>query len=93
MDPVPESSTLIESDLILLAMGFVHPVHEGLLSELGVELNTRKNLAVDINMGTSLDKVFATGDAVNGATLVVTAIASGRKAAKKIDEYLSWGKA
>ena len=91
MKPVPGTSNQIEADLILLAMGFVHPVQDGLLSELGLQLDTRKNLSVNNNMGTSMEKVFATGDAVNGATLVVTAIASGRKAAKKIDEHLAKG--
>ncbi len=88
MKPVPETRTKMEADLILLAMGFVHPVHEGLLAELDISLDTRKNVGIDNRMSTNVDKVFATGDAVNGATLVVTAIASGRKAAKKIDEYL-----
>ncbi len=88
MKSVPGSSSKIEADLILLAMGFVHPVLEGLITELNPDLDTRKNLLVDSDMKTSLDKVFATGDAVNGATLVVTAIASGRKAAKKIDNFL-----
>jgi len=91
MSPVPGTRHQIEADLILLALGFLHPVHEGLLSELGVTLNNRENIKVDGHMATSLDKVFATGDAVNGASLVVTAIASGRRAAKRIDEYLQGG--
>jgi glutamate synthase (NADPH/NADH) small chain len=70
-------------------MGFVHPQHEGLVKELGVGLDQRKNIGVDrSNMATNVDKVFATGDAVNGASLVVTAIASGRRAAKRIDDFL-----
>ncbi len=88
MNPVPETRSKLEADLILLSMGFVHPVHEGLLSELDISLNTMKNVSISSNMSTNIDKIFATGDAVNGATLVVTAIASGRKAAKKIDDFL-----
>jgi glutamate synthase (NADPH/NADH) small chain len=88
MESVPDTRQHIEADLILLAMGFVHPVHEGLLSELGISLDIRKNVQVDDRMTTNIDKVFATGDAVNGASLVVTAIASGRRTAKRIDDYL-----
>jgi glutamate synthase (NADPH/NADH) small chain len=88
MKAVPGTKSQIEADLILLAMGFVHPVHEGLLEELGVKLDVRKNVAVDGDLSTNIGKVFGTGDAVNGATLVVTAIASGRRAARKIDDYL-----
>jgi glutamate synthase (NADPH/NADH) small chain len=88
MKPVPDTRRQLEADLILLAMGFVHPVHKGLLEELGIELSQRKNVQVDQHMSTSMEKVFATGDAVNGASLVVTAIASGRKTAKKIDDFL-----
>ena len=89
MEEVPKTREKIEADLILLAMGFVHPVHEGLLAELGVELNPGKNIQIDQSMSTNLKKLFATGDAANGASLVVTAIASGRRAAKKIDDFLS----
>ncbi len=69
-------------------MGFVHPIYEGLLKELDVNLDMRNNVAVDQKMSTNVGKVFATGDAVNGASLVVTAIASGRRVARKIDDYL-----
>ncbi|MCP4312602.1 MAG: glutamate synthase subunit beta [Bacteroidetes bacterium] len=85
---VPGTERQIEADLILLAMGFIHPVYEGLLEELKIELDPRKNIKVDQEMGTNSDKVFATGDAVSGASLVVTAIASGRNAARRIDDYL-----
>jgi glutamate synthase (NADPH/NADH) small chain len=89
MKPVEGTRQQLEADLILLAMGFVHPQHEGLVKELGVGLDQRKNIGVDrSNMATNVDKVFATGDAVNGASLVVTAIASGRRAAKRIDDFL-----
>lgn len=70
-------------------MGFVHPVYEGLLENLGVELDLRRNVCVDAANRTSVEKVFAAGDASYGAGLVVRAIASGRKAAATIDDYLS----
>lgn len=88
MEPVPDSGRVIEADLVLLAMGFVHPVLEGLISESGVELNIRKNIKIDNNHMTSRQKFFAAGDSVSGASLVVNAIASGRKVASEIDLYL-----
>jgi glutamate synthase (NADPH/NADH) small chain len=88
MKAEPDTREDIEADLILLAMGFVHPVHEGILTELGVKLDPRGNIQVDQSMATSVEKLFATGDAANGASLVVTAIASGRRAAKRIDDFL-----
>ncbi len=89
MKAEPDTREDIEADLILLAMGFVHPVHEGILTELGVRLDPRGNIQVDQSMSTNVEKLFATGDAANGASLVVTAIASGRRAAKRIDDYLN----
>ncbi len=89
MKPVPGTKEKIDADLILLAMGFLHPVHEGLLTELEIGLDGRKNISVDQAMATNVDKVFATGDSVSGASLVVNAIASGRKVAKKIDDFLT----
>ncbi len=80
---------VIEADLVLLAMGFVHPVHTGLLDELKVQYDQRGNVAVDANQMSSVEKVFAAGDTASGASLVVRAIASGRKAAAGIDKYLS----
>ncbi len=91
MAPVPGTVRQLEADLILLSMGFIHPVYDGLLAELDLSLDHRKNVQVNPEMATSLDKVFATGDAVNGATLVVTAIASGRRVARHIDEFLISG--
>jgi glutamate synthase (NADPH/NADH) small chain len=89
MKAVPGTIEQIDADLILLAMGFVHPVHEGLLTELEIDLNSRKNINVNLSMSTNVNKVFAAGDAASGASLVVTAIASGRRVAKKIDEFLA----
>jgi glutamate synthase (NADPH/NADH) small chain len=88
MQTVPDTRRIIDADLVLLAMGFVHPVLEGLLSELGLELDRRNNIKVDKNLLTNKQKVFATGDSINGATLIVNAIASGRRAAKEIDKFL-----
>jgi len=89
MKKVSGSKEKIEAGLILLAMGFLHPVHEGLLKELDISLDGRKNIGISRTMNTNVEKVFAAGDAASGASLVVNAIASGRRAAKKIDEYLS----
>ncbi|HNW52718.1 MAG TPA: glutamate synthase subunit beta [Bacteroidales bacterium] len=88
MKPVAGTRRIIEADLVLLAMGFVHPVLEGLISELELELSVRKNISVRPNYATSREKIFAAGDSVSGASLVVNAIASGRKVAKEIDRFL-----
>ena len=88
MKPVPGTEEHIKSDIVLLAMGFVHPVHEGLLSELGIETNNRMNVKISDNYQTNISKVFSAGDAVMGASLVVRAIKSGRVAAEKINKYL-----
>jgi glutamate synthase (NADPH/NADH) small chain len=88
MEVIPGTRRIIDVDLVLLAMGFVHPVVEGLLSELEIELTQRNNIKVGANQSTNRQKVFATGDSVNGASLVVHAIASGRKVAKEIDRFL-----
>lgn len=88
MEVIPGTRRIIEADLVLLAMGFVHPVIEGLLSELEIELTQRNNIKVSSSHSTSRQKVFAAGDSVSGASLVVNAIASGRKVAKEIDKFL-----
>jgi glutamate synthase (NADPH/NADH) small chain len=88
MRSLPGTNRVIDADLVLLALGFVHPVLDGLLSELGLELDNRKNVKVDINQSTSRTKVFAAGDVISGTSLVVNAIASGRSAAKNIDRFL-----
>ena len=77
-----------EADLVLLAMGFTQPVHEGLLDSFKLKYDNRGNVAINNKYQTSNKKVFAVGDAASGASLVVHAIASGRKAAKNIDEFL-----
>ena len=78
----------IKAELVLLAMGFTNPVDDGLIKELNVELDCRKNVKVDGNQSTSVDKVFAAGDVSTGASLVVRCIASGQKTAQEIDKYL-----
>lgn len=88
MKAVPGSKETIEADLVLLAMGFVHPVIEGLVTELELELSERKNIKVNGTQQTNIENVFATGDAISGASLVVNAIASGRRTAKRICDFL-----
>ncbi len=78
---------VLEADLAILAMGFVHVVHEGLIGNLGVQLDERGNIAVR-DFQTSEPWVFASGDSASGASLVVSAIDSGRKAAAAIDKWL-----
>ncbi len=88
MEVIQGTRRIINADLVLLAMGFVHPALEGLISELELELDQRRNIRVDKNHFTNRQKVFAAGDSISGATLVVNAIASGRKVAKEIDKFL-----
>ena len=77
----------LKVDLVLLALGFVHLVHEGLVKDLGLQLDDQGNIAVD-DYQTNQPWVFAAGDAVSGASLVVHAINSGRQAATAIDQWL-----
>ena len=89
MKEIPGSEFELKADLVLLAMGFVHPVHEGLLTSLGVKLDPRGNVDANINdYRTSIDKVFAAGDMRRGQSLVVWAIREGRQAARAVDDYL-----
>ena len=85
---VQTAGKIPEADIVLLAMGFVHPELDGLVGDLGVGLDARKNIAVDDANRTTVGKVFAAGDASMGASLVVRAIASGRRAAENIDRFL-----
>jgi len=88
MHPVDGSEKTIPADMVILALGFLHPVIEGIIEELKIELDNRKNVKVNNSCQTCIPKVFAAGDAVSGASLVVNAIASGRKAAREIDLFL-----
>ncbi len=88
-EPVEGSEFHIPCDLVLLAMGFVRPVHEGLLDDLGVAYDERGNVVTDEEtLMTSVEGVFAAGDMMLGAALVVRAIAAGRRMACGVDEYL-----
>jgi len=89
MREVEGSTFRLKADLVLLAMGFVHPVHEGMLEELGVALDERGNVAANTkDYRASLNKVFAAGDMRRGQSLVVWAIREGRRCARAVDEYL-----
>ena len=83
----------IPCELALLAMGFVHPQQEGMLNELGIERDERKNVkAAERSYQTNISKVFTAGDMRRGQSLVVWAISEGRECARKVDEYLNGGK-
>ena len=88
MNEIPGSEMEVETDLVLLAMGFLHPEHEGMLTDLGVALDGRGNVQVDENKMTSVPGVFAGGDMARGQSLVVWAIAEGREVARGVDQYL-----
>jgi glutamate synthase (NADPH/NADH) small chain len=87
MVEVENSTKTISCDFALLAIGFLYPQRTGLIQELGVELDNRGNVLCE-NHRTSVDKVFAAGDARRGQSLVVWAISEGREAARTIDEFL-----
>ncbi|MEO8413146.1 MAG: glutamate synthase subunit beta [Ginsengibacter sp.] len=86
---VPGSETEIPCEVALLAMGFLHPQHEGLLEQLEIELDERGNVrASEKNYHTNISKIFTAGDMRRGQSLVVWAISEGRECARKVDEYL-----
>jgi glutamate synthase (NADPH) small chain len=87
-EPIPGTEFTMDADLVLLAMGFTGPVKTGLIEQLGLTLDPRGNVATNESYMSSVPGVFAAGDARRGQSLVVWAIAEGRKAAKGIDEYL-----
>lgn len=87
---VPGSEREIPCQLALLAMGFLHPAQQGLLSDLGVELDERGNVkASEKDFRTNIGKIFVAGDMRRGQSLVVWAISEGREAARKVDEFLN----
>jgi glutamate synthase (NADPH/NADH) small chain len=89
MQPVPGTDFELKADLVLLAMGFVSPIHDGMIEQLGVSLDQRGNVAADTRAyKSSLDKVFACGDMRRGQSLVVWAIREGRQAAHSVDKHL-----
>ena len=85
---IPGSEFTMDVDLLLLAMGFVSPEKKGILDTLNLKLDPRGNVSVDENYMSSLPGVFAAGDAKRGASLIVWAIAEGRKCEKGIDQFL-----
>jgi glutamate synthase (NADPH/NADH) small chain len=86
---VPGSEFELPADLVLLAMGFIHPVHTGLIEELGVALDPRGNVEASLaSFETSEPRVFATGDARRGQSLVVWAQWEGRECARQVDAAL-----
>jgi glutamate synthase (NADPH) small chain len=87
-EPIPHSRFTLDADLVLLAMGFLGPVRNGMVDQLGVEIDKRGNIATGANYMSSVAGVFAAGDMRRGQSLVVWAIAEGRKAARAIDVYL-----
>jgi glutamate synthase (NADPH/NADH) small chain len=88
MKEIPDTEETLKADLVLLSLGFLNPVQEGIIDKLELRVNSRKNIVTDSKFQTSHPKVFAAGDARNGASLVVTAIYSGRQAAEKIHDFL-----
>jgi glutamate synthase (NADPH/NADH) small chain len=89
IEEIPDTDADIEADLIFLAMGFLHPVHEGMIEDLGVALDGRGNVQADtLSYQTSVDKIFSAGDMRRGQSLVVWAIREGRQCARAVDEFL-----
>jgi glutamate synthase (NADPH/NADH) small chain len=87
--PIAGTEFEIDADLVLLAMGFVHPVHKGMIEALGLELDARGNVKADtVGYQSSNPKVFAAGDMRRGQSLVVWAIREGRQAAHAVDKFL-----
>ncbi|MGB8774342.1 MAG: FAD-dependent oxidoreductase, partial [Terriglobales bacterium] len=87
-EPIPGTEFTMEADLVLIAMGFLGPVRNGMIEQLGVKLDSRGNVATDQNYMSSVPGVFVAGDMRRGQSLVVWAIAEGRKAAANVDAYL-----
>jgi glutamate synthase (NADPH/NADH) small chain len=87
-EPIPGAEFTLDADLVLLAMGFVGPVKAGMIDRLGVALDARGNVETNANYMTSVPGVFASGDMRRGQSLVVWAIAEGRRAARAIDQFL-----
>ncbi len=87
--PIPGTEFSLKADLVLLAMGFVHPVHQGMIEELGVALDARGNVIANVSSyETSVPNVFVAGDMRRGQSLVVWAIREGREAAASVDAFL-----
>ena len=90
MQPISNSGFLLKADLVLLAMGFLHPIHKGMIEEFELELDGQGNVKANTqNYMTSKDKIFTAGDMRRGQSLVVWAIREGRQCASSVDLYLS----
>jgi glutamate synthase (NADPH/NADH) small chain len=87
--PIDGTTREIPAQLVLLAMGFTGPEPDGLLSQLGVEIDARGNIARDASFMSTVPGVFVAGDAGRGQSLIVWAIAEGRSAASAVDEWLT----
>jgi glutamate synthase (NADPH/NADH) small chain len=86
---MPGTERVLPCELALLAIGFIHPQHEGMLNELGIEYDERGNVkATEGSYQTSVSKIFTAGDMRRGQSLVVWAIAEGREAARNVDKFL-----
>ncbi|MGB6688828.1 MAG: glutamate synthase subunit beta, partial [Terracidiphilus sp.] len=90
-EAIPGTEYTLEVDLVLLAMGFLGPVRNGMIEQLGVALDNRGNIATNADYMSSVEGIFAAGDMRRGQSLVVWAISEGRKAAAAVDRYLSAG--
>jgi glutamate synthase (NADPH/NADH) small chain len=88
LTPVPGTEFVLPAELVLIAIGFSHPQHDGLLEQLGVELDKRGNISTQMTYRTSVHGVYACGDARIGQSLIVTAIAEGRKCARVVNQDL-----
>jgi glutamate synthase (NADPH/NADH) small chain len=88
-EPIPGTDFTVDADLVLIAMGFLGPVRNGMIEQLGVALDPRGNVATDENSMTSVPGIFAAGDMRRGQSLVVWAISEGRKTAAAVDRYLT----
>ena len=89
MHEIPGTEAEIKADIVFLATGFVHPVHEGMITDLGLDLDERGNIKADTSdYRTSDPKIFAAGDMRRGQSLVVWAIREGRQCAQAVDKFL-----
>ena len=90
MKPISNSQFQLKADLVLLAMGFVHPTHEGMITDLGIEIDDRGNVKANTeDYKTNIENVFSAGDMRRGQSLVVWAIREGRQCASAVDLHLS----
>jgi len=88
MVEIPNSEQTIPCELVLIAAGFLHPEKEGILNQLGITLDEKGNVKTEDNMDTNKKGIFAAGDMRMGQSLVVWAIAEGRKVAEKVHAFV-----